>query len=108
MCLVVWRVASDCLLRPNGIQGHGNTNSLFPEAYFTSKKYKALSDGFRTAYNISGTGELLGFLDLDSHTAYPPAVPTIKPQPSPKDAARPRLGLLFWPPIFPDARTVRI
>jgi hypothetical protein len=37
----------------------------FPEAFLTSKKYKALSDGFRTAYLISGNGKILDFVDID-------------------------------------------
>jgi hypothetical protein len=37
----------------------------FPGVYLAAKKYKALSDGFRTAYHVSGSGALLGFVDLD-------------------------------------------
>jgi hypothetical protein len=37
----------------------------FPQAFLSSKKYKALSDGFRTAYHISASRNLIGFVDLD-------------------------------------------
>jgi DisA bacterial checkpoint controller nucleotide-binding len=36
-----------------------------PDEFLTLKKYKALSDGFRTAYYVSATGEILNFVDLD-------------------------------------------
>ena len=39
----------------------------FPVDYLIAKKkYKALSDGFRTAYYVSGNGHVLDFFDLDS------------------------------------------
>jgi len=38
---------------------------IFPRQLFDSKKYKALSDGFRTAYHISSEGHLLAFVDLE-------------------------------------------
>ena len=37
----------------------------FPGHFLSSKKYKALSDGFRTAYHISANGRILDFVDLD-------------------------------------------
>lgn len=37
----------------------------FPGHFLSSKKYKALSDGFRTAYDISANGKILDFVDLD-------------------------------------------
>jgi hypothetical protein len=41
--------------------------AIFPSDFlFTKKKYRALSDGFRTAYKVSGDGHILDFLDLDS------------------------------------------
>lgn len=36
----------------------------FPEAYFRFKKYKALTDGFRTGYVVSSTGRLMNLVDL--------------------------------------------
>lgn len=37
---------------------------IFPQELFSSKKYKALSDGFRTAYHVSTCGHLVNFVDL--------------------------------------------
>jgi hypothetical protein len=37
----------------------------FPGDFLISKKYKALSDGYRTAYRISAKGKILGFVELD-------------------------------------------
>lgn len=37
----------------------------FPRHFLGSKKYKALSDGFRTAYHVSASGKILDFVDLD-------------------------------------------
>jgi hypothetical protein len=37
----------------------------FPGDFLVSKKYKALSDGYRTAYCISAKGKILGFVELD-------------------------------------------
>jgi hypothetical protein len=37
----------------------------FPEGFLTLKKYKALSDGFHTAYHVSANGNILDFVDLD-------------------------------------------
>jgi len=39
----------------------------FPEDYLSSKRYKALSDGFRTAYLISTYGQVVDFIDLDRY-----------------------------------------
>ena len=36
----------------------------FPEGFLTQKKYKALSDGFHTAYHVSANGKILNFVDL--------------------------------------------
>jgi len=44
--------------------GRDDTSLPFPDAYLSQKKYKALSDGYRTAYEISRNGKLIGFLDL--------------------------------------------
>jgi hypothetical protein len=38
---------------------------VFPKD-FTAKKYRALSDGYRTAYHLSAAGQLLNFVDLDT------------------------------------------
>ena len=51
-----------CLLDPN--QSANEKPSLFPRDLLESKKYKALSDGFRTAYHVSCEGAVINFLDL--------------------------------------------
>lgn len=52
-----------CILDPSkSIKGQ---TAQFPGDFLSSKKYKALSDGFRTAYHISANGKILGFIDLD-------------------------------------------
>jgi hypothetical protein len=38
----------------------------FPRDFLAVKKYKALSDGYRTAYYISTNGRMLNFLDLET------------------------------------------
>lgn len=38
--------------------------AAFPADYLQKKKYRALSDGFRTAYLVSGAGATLGFMRL--------------------------------------------
>jgi hypothetical protein len=38
---------------------------VFPDDFLRSKKYKALSDGFRTAYLVSTHGAVIDFIDLD-------------------------------------------
>jgi hypothetical protein len=43
----------------------GSNAAEFPKEFLEAKKYKALSDGFRTAYYVSRDGHLLDFLDLD-------------------------------------------
>ena len=52
-----------CILDPGkkGIAGAAN----FPTDFLESKKYRALSDGFRTAYWVSRDGTLADFVDLD-------------------------------------------
>lgn len=42
------------------------SDATFPASFLSSKKYKALSDGFRTAYQISRNGAVVNFLDLDT------------------------------------------
>ena len=52
-----------CVLDPDETN-HGITPS-FPEPFLSTKKYKALSDGFRTAYHVSAEGAVIDFFDLD-------------------------------------------
>ncbi len=52
-----------CLLEPKNSDGTGSAH--FPDEFLTSKKYKVLSDGFRTAYDVSANGKILDFVDLD-------------------------------------------
>jgi DisA bacterial checkpoint controller nucleotide-binding len=52
-----------CILEPRkSVKGQG---ARFPRDFLTAKKYKALSDGFRTAYYVSANGSLIDFVDLD-------------------------------------------
>lgn len=41
------------------------TGGRFPTDFLNSKRYKALSDGFRTAYHVSTKGRVLDFVDLE-------------------------------------------
>lgn len=43
----------------------GQADARFPGDFLGSKKYKALSDGFRTAYHVSTGGQVLNFVDLE-------------------------------------------
>ncbi len=43
----------------------GGEGARFPGDFLTLKKYKALSDGFHTAYYVSGDGKILNFVDLN-------------------------------------------
>ena len=52
-----------CIVDPNS--DPDDTSLPFPDAYLSQKKYKALSDGYRTAYEISRNGKLIGFLEWD-------------------------------------------
>ncbi|HKX10214.1 MAG TPA: hypothetical protein VJN67_18595, partial [Stellaceae bacterium] len=52
-----------CILDPTKIGG--SRTAQFPRDFLASKKYKALTDGFRTAYHISRDGKILGFVDLE-------------------------------------------
>ncbi len=60
-----------CILDPknNDIPGFG---ARFPDDYVRSKKYKALSDGFRTAFLVSGRGSAIGFVDIELFTPASP------------------------------------
>jgi hypothetical protein len=53
-----------CVLDPNR---HDKLvkNARFPDRFLESKKYKALSDGFHTAYEVSRFGRLVDFVDLE-------------------------------------------
>jgi len=52
-----------CVLDPDESNNGITTN--FPEPFLSAKKYKALSDGFRTAYHVSADGAVIDFVDLD-------------------------------------------
>jgi len=52
-----------CILDPS-VTGLA-TNAEFPGDFLRSKKYKALSDGFRTAYYLAKDGTVLNFIDLE-------------------------------------------
>ncbi|RYX78230.1 hypothetical protein EON76_06680 [bacterium] len=54
-----------CVVDPN-ILADGRSN--FPKDFTTSKKFKALSDGYRTAYVVSGNGAVIRFADLDVYS----------------------------------------
>jgi hypothetical protein len=51
-----------CVLDP-AETNHG-IEANFPEPFLSAKKYKALSDGFRTAYHVSAAGAVIDFVDL--------------------------------------------
>jgi hypothetical protein len=52
-----------CLLDPRKrVKGQ---NTQFPRDFLSSKKYRALSDGFRTAYHIAANGRIIDFIDLE-------------------------------------------
>jgi hypothetical protein len=52
-----------CILDPKGLAPE--VGSEFPGEFLSSKKYKALSDGYRTSYKVSAKGRVLDFLDLE-------------------------------------------
>jgi hypothetical protein len=50
--------------------------SVFPADFLERKRYRALSDGYRTAYRVSSKGAIIGFTDLpprasEAHKYYP-------------------------------------
>jgi hypothetical protein len=57
-----------CILDPN-LTGVPDGSSL--SEFLRSKKYKALSDGFRTAYIFSTDGRVLDFVDLNKYETRP-------------------------------------
>jgi hypothetical protein len=61
-----------CIVDPNS--DPDDTSLPFPDAYLLQKKYKALSDGYRTAYEVSRNGKLIGFLDLAVEDERSPAL----------------------------------
>lgn len=62
-------ISFGCLLDPNS--SAPGQEGVFPHVLFRSKKHKALSDGFRTAYHISTEGALEGFVDLNKFESQP-------------------------------------
>ena len=58
-----------CILDPS--KSKGAATRRFPQDFLSSKKYKALSDGFRTAYHISTEGQVINFVDLDRYAKTP-------------------------------------
>lgn len=57
-----------CVLDP---AGRSDSEAVFPRDFIaprdlgTPKRFRALSDGYRTAYHLSASGQVLGFVDLD-------------------------------------------
>jgi hypothetical protein len=51
-----------CILDP---AGRNDSVAMFPKDFITSKRFRALSDGYRTAYHLSSSGQVLDFVDLD-------------------------------------------
>jgi hypothetical protein len=62
-------LAFGCILDPR-VSG-GTSAPQFPHPLLGAKKYKALSDGFRTAYRISSRGTIVDFVDLEKVIASP-------------------------------------
>lgn len=58
-------LAFGCILDPR--KTGQPSGARFPSEFLRSKKYKALSDGFRTAYIVSTDGRVLSFVDLDKY-----------------------------------------
>ena len=52
-----------CILDPEYFSASGITR--FPELFLNTKKYKALSDGFRTAYHVASDGGVIDFVDME-------------------------------------------
>lgn len=51
-----------CIIDPEVLAG---SPAMFPAPFLEAKKYKALSDGFRTAYRVSSDGAVVDFVDLE-------------------------------------------
>lgn len=58
-------LAFGCIVDTN-IEAADADRPLFPEEFLRLKRYRALSDGYKTAYRMTGDGELRGFEDLDA------------------------------------------
>jgi len=57
-------VAFGVLLTPSAGGEPAVDVPLFPDGYLRSKKYRALSDGYRTAYDLDAEGRVRGLADL--------------------------------------------
>lgn len=58
-------ISFGCLLEPSTKVPTTNQCS-FPSQVLKWKRFRALSDGYRTAYRVSGSGKVVGFEDLES------------------------------------------
>jgi len=67
------------LLDPT-VAGVSSGGPVFPRELFESKRYRALSDGYRTSYHISTDGHLLGFVDLQQWGKSTPATKKYFPE----------------------------
>lgn len=59
------QVSFGCVIDPGLALSEGPD---FPRSYTEAKKFRALSDGFRTAYVVSRFGKLVRFVDLEQYT----------------------------------------
>jgi hypothetical protein len=64
-----------CVIRTND-RAAPETGFVFPADFLARKKYRALSDGYRTAYQVSAKGAIKGFSELsraqrEGHAYYP-------------------------------------
>jgi hypothetical protein len=57
-----------CVLDPTI---ENNSTAVFPKDFVTAKKYRALSDGYRTAYHLSSSGQIVNFVDLNDFEIRP-------------------------------------
>jgi len=55
--------------KPGSAQGAQEPVLAFPDDYLSSKKYRALSDGYRVAYRLSGEGVVTGLGDLTAQAS---------------------------------------
>jgi hypothetical protein len=55
-----------CLLDPSN-QSEADEHSRFPADFLERKKYRALTDGYRTAYRVSACGRMIQFEDCTKH-----------------------------------------
>ena len=54
-----------CVLNTDLNAAAGTDLGSFPREFLQAKRYKALSDGFRTAYVVSANGEVVDLVDLE-------------------------------------------